>query len=125
MTDTELKPCLRCGDSHVMHFPSPWNHVQCRNCGLTQGKLESASSIELWNTRPVEDALRKERDELRVALKRLLNAQETTQRHQSRMYLTQSGEGYESAKASFEHWVGNLASATAKARALLETEQGP
>jgi hypothetical protein len=66
---SELKACPFCrvtkGIKIIQLDRSNWE-VFCENCRSGQSYFASKSTaMEWWNTRPIEDALRKERDELR------------------------------------------------------------
>ena len=73
---SELKPCPRCGDEAQMLGSDSELLRLCRvicmneNC-LTTTAINTktrAEAARLWNTRPIEDTLRAERDELREEL---------------------------------------------------------
>jgi len=64
----ELRPCPFCGvDYYEISGPQELGAiVVCNECGA------SAKSIVDWNTRPIEDALRAERDRAREMVTRLI-----------------------------------------------------
>jgi Lar family restriction alleviation protein len=66
---SEAKPCPFCGKNTAI-LCEPENEdeygVMCNYCGAQGGLDEDGEyAIVLWNTRPIEDALRAELDELR------------------------------------------------------------
>lgn len=72
-TQFKLKSCPFCGQQHEIlraqdfHWGCGW-FISCNHRVIMQAynKLELAKMVEHWNTRPVEDALRAERDEVRT-----------------------------------------------------------
>jgi len=61
----KLKPCPFCGSNNLQSREGlEWSDVRCKTC------LQSVSSFpcaaeNVWNTRPIEDALESELDQLR------------------------------------------------------------
>jgi hypothetical protein len=52
----KLKPCPHCGgeaSESIGQYPegTPWKYIECLKCS-------ASSEPEVWNTRPIEDALR-------------------------------------------------------------------
>lgn len=78
---SELKPCPFCGGLNQTiegyleyHFSEAF--VQCDSCGARSEteeddllKKAKEKAIKIWNTRPIEDALRAENERLKKALK--------------------------------------------------------
>lgn len=52
----ELKPCPFCGGEAELFEGYSLSHVYCINCDAQTDGLKNAA-VELWNTRPIEDAL--------------------------------------------------------------------
>lgn len=63
----ELRPCPFCGSEDLVYLPIVW----CKKCDA-QVKIADnlEDTIKLWNTRPIEDALRARIAELEEKLKR-------------------------------------------------------
>jgi hypothetical protein len=81
MTTLEvLKPCPFCGDDGVLDERSSYT-VECSVCGSV-GWLPGINQDGKpdWNTRPIEDALRTERDELRRMLDAVLALEERVEK---------------------------------------------
>jgi hypothetical protein len=53
---SETKPCPLCGPEHVDRLAHSLGRTTCTRCGC-------AAYVDRWQARPIEDALRKERDE--------------------------------------------------------------
>ena len=72
-----LKPCPFCGGSSAMYYqresskrgPHGYMCVRCLAIGPVREmpECEDVSVLTLWNTRPIEDQLRRELEEARVA----------------------------------------------------------
>jgi hypothetical protein len=63
---SDLKPCPFCGESDQMEEDGSWCDAWgCTSCITSNGYVVN------WNSRPIEDRLRKERDELKADLRRL------------------------------------------------------
>lgn len=73
----ELKPCPFCGSSHIRNIENGMgqNLTGCNSCGsrITYQIEDLELAAKVWNTRPVEDALRAENERLREALERFAN----------------------------------------------------
>ena len=57
---TDLKPCPFCGSRDFII--SEWKDfvsIKCGQCEAKVGALDEKTAIEYWNTRPVEDELKK------------------------------------------------------------------
>ena len=63
---SELKPCEKCTSNNVLVDEDDFGGVVCFDCGwcITSEYIGTEQAIQLWNTRPLEDALR---DELKAA----------------------------------------------------------
>lgn len=66
---TELKPCPCGAQSHISEIIGGWM-VNCRSprCGFETVRSAREDAVSVWNTRPVEDALRARIAELEAAL---------------------------------------------------------
>lgn len=64
---SELKPCPFCGgipETGEVHIGVPHYHIEC-SCGIRTARYPNYGAlVEFWNTRPVEDALRRRIAEL-------------------------------------------------------------
>ena len=76
---SELKPCPFCGISEHVHLISEEEscavlyYAYCAGCAHEgEGFTTKERAISWWNTRPIEDSLRREAEELRAALDKLL-----------------------------------------------------
>ncbi len=76
----ELKACPFCGEG--TNIPAPvfigddYGHrgIRCEHCGIaTGGNLNDIASLKEWNTRPIEDQLRAENEQLKAWAKRTVN----------------------------------------------------
>ena len=61
-----LPVCVGCDDEEVCN-PVITKRMSCSYCGVV------VSDIEIWNTRPIEDALRAENERLRSLLRTVCN----------------------------------------------------
>ena len=70
---SELKPCPFCGGTEIRgpEYAAPDHWIECERCEIIITSRERKSAIKLWNRRPIEDALRAERDELQDEVDRL------------------------------------------------------
>lgn len=78
---SELKPCPFCGGlnqtiEECFNYTFSEAFVQCDSCGArseiednVSPKKAKEKAIKIWNTRPIEDALRAENERLKKALK--------------------------------------------------------
>lgn len=66
---TEFKPCPFCGSADIHDDDSSW--FWCMDCGygFEYGSGWKTGWVEQWNTRPIEDALRAEVEQLRSELR--------------------------------------------------------
>lgn len=76
----ELKPCPFCGEHHlwtysVRYAPNELRFVKCSKEPYEDDGCVSGVSVRTWNTRPIEDALRAERD---AAVERLQEYRDDT-----------------------------------------------
>ena len=82
---SELKPCQRCKEAlrlsvqtnHEFYGPdeSLYFFVLCSACGHSSySEYTREEAIKDWNTRPIEDALRAENEQLKVRVTELSNA---------------------------------------------------
>jgi hypothetical protein len=70
MTDN-LKPCPFCNSDPKLEGDDHWWYAVCR-CGADGGADQTAKkAIEIWNTRPIEDALRAQLAEAQAEVDRL------------------------------------------------------
>ena len=79
MTDekktTELKPCPKCKCGAIEKYPVPDSYTKggwqeygsCFNCGYTE-------NLETWNHRPIEDALKRDIEELKDLVEEIKGA---------------------------------------------------
>jgi Lar family restriction alleviation protein len=68
---SELKPCPFCGRNKYLEaqYEKGDHSVYCNYCGATGSfRVGDNSELDLWNTRPIEDALRAENRRLNRAL---------------------------------------------------------
>jgi Lar family restriction alleviation protein len=66
MTD-ELKACPFCGSDKIHLVAGMGYYVKCLGCGQDTNICDYAKeAVTVWNTRPIEDALRKEIEELKM-----------------------------------------------------------
>lgn len=61
---TELKPCSFCGGKASFIPDMDLVHVRCTQCRLTIGIYTPERATEIWNNRPIEDALQKRVEKL-------------------------------------------------------------
>jgi Lar family restriction alleviation protein len=62
---SELKKCPFCGGEAEIIYDIGWYTGSCNACGaISQSDLGNSGAIEVWNTRPIEDALQARIDEL-------------------------------------------------------------
>ena len=60
MTKTELEPCPFCGSrDFVVSERKDFVSIKCGQCKAKIGALDEKTAVEYWNTRPVEDELKK------------------------------------------------------------------
>jgi hypothetical protein len=67
----ELKPCPLCGSSDVCNTWDQQSHnvVYCNSCSLIGSIANNIDEAnKLWNTRPIEDALRAELEQARARI---------------------------------------------------------
>ena len=83
---SELKPCPFCNNPNTQYSDSDSPHTccdedlnvyaHCEHCN-TKIKGKSDNEVEaIWNTRPIEDALRAENDKMREILRDFVNGYE-------------------------------------------------
>lgn len=74
---SDLKPCPFCGSTHIIRESTMSSkedglrYMRCINCSASGRHIHfshSTSSEDAWNTRPFEDALIAERDNLQARL---------------------------------------------------------
>ena len=71
---SELKPCPFCGRNKYLEtqYEKGDHSVYCNYCGATGSfRVGDNSELDLWNTRPIEDALRAENERLKKALEEI------------------------------------------------------
>lgn len=70
---SELKPCPFCGNETIYDVAIETNRaaVRCTKCGHGINGAPPEAVYKLWNTRPIEDALRAELAQARDALKQI------------------------------------------------------
>jgi len=77
----ELKPCPFCGSEDVFTYKdfaySTFN-VQCRACGMGEDFASMERLLINWNARPIEDALRAERDALKAVMRDVITMCDNT-----------------------------------------------
>ena len=66
----KLKPCPFCGaEDPAIECNGKWYYVACRKCDcISDGDLGQSGAVERWNTRPIEDDLRRQLEQARAAL---------------------------------------------------------
>ena len=82
---SELKPCPCCNTNDWLYSQPQFFKVaeqhstpigwvtMCNKCGVKVEKYSKEECEEVWNTRPIEDALLAEIDRLRKALEKIVN----------------------------------------------------
>ena len=69
----ELKPCPFCNGTHSINVINFFTRDSCRKCDICGAEAPEAKTPEeaagKWNTRPAEDALKAELEELRYIVK--------------------------------------------------------
>ena len=53
----EIKPCPFCGSTDIKLHDEISHAVWCQECFAEMPSIDIESAVELWNTRPIEDAL--------------------------------------------------------------------
>lgn len=72
MSEIELKPCPVCGSENVT---SAAGFVVCKNCNVSTAiGVTQEESNRLWNTRPLEDALRARAEKAEAMIDKLIDA---------------------------------------------------
>lgn len=71
MSNEELKPCPFCGSKakYYKNFNAGYYEITCSECDyclMSGDDIEEV--VETWNTRPIEDELRQELEEVKFAL---------------------------------------------------------
>lgn len=72
---SELKPCPFCGSTNIKLHDEISHAVWCQECFSEVESIDIESAIELWNTRPIEDALQARIAELEAYIDELENPQ--------------------------------------------------
>lgn len=67
----ELKPCPFCGGSAAVNIGPSIVTVQCEKCGEEHDYAKHGDWRDDWNTRPIEDALRAQVEQLTAALEKI------------------------------------------------------
>ena len=70
---SEIKECPFCGSEDTVRLPynDRADVERCLNCNLS---IVVPFGFTMWNNRPIEDALRAERDEARAMVEKLIQA---------------------------------------------------
>ena len=66
---SEIKPCPFCGSTDIKLHDEISHAVWCQECFAEMPSIDIESAVELWNTRPIEDALNARIAELEAELK--------------------------------------------------------
>jgi Lar family restriction alleviation protein len=77
MEEPQIRACPFCGETMVAKQSISANfgfyrYMNCNNCAAHGPITDDRNHVELWNTRPVEDALTKKNEELRKTVSDLL-----------------------------------------------------
>jgi len=69
----ELKLCPFCGrKAEKGEDRESYECVMCKDCTATVYSMDEDTDVELWNTRPIEDELRKRIEDLELGMLEIL-----------------------------------------------------